>query len=499
MGIINQYPSNQAKKIELNPIIWIRFNTELAVSTISDKSVVLFEVLREIEVKKVVSYDHNTKEIIIRLYGPLKSGTEYGVIIGTDVYTASPYKSFSNAGYLFTFYTGLEVNANNPYVASTEFSINSTGSQNDTSQQTTTTTTQIPVQPTNQTEEEPTITEDIVINPPPTVPDIDVNLTDFALVGCYPLHNSTDTKPKQVIFTFNENVESVDSISILTEDILGEYCDKENNLDNYIIEVQGNKVILTTTAALYNQFRYSTIYNITLYGVKDIEGEILHAVRLEFTTRLAPLYSTVKIIRLSLGPIVKDLTDEEINMLIYLHSIYVYQSIPVYFRMFMPSQVVREYVTCAVKKDLLERYNYFSAAESGSSGDRYIKKKQLADFTIEWGIDGGKAMEKLSTQVDKCLERTALALALPAYMLSDGGMAITVKSWNDPRKPIAPRMGSWNRLGDKGDNFSHNYGHFYDHYTNLFNKDFLNYRRAIILSNEQKIENRVIGYDIVEV
>ena len=315
-----------------------------------------------------------------------------------------------------------------------------------------------------------------------TQEDTNVSTGDFKLIDTTPINESINNDTNQVVFTFNKNITSYDGIEITADDVVYYPLEEESNIENYDIIVEDNTLIIKPKSSFHNKLRFATDYLITINSVVSEDDETINNVVLDFTTVLKPLYVSVKTIRNAFGDLLKGVTDAQLELLIYEASIYAYQWAANRFLLFKPTQAVIQFVFCYVKQLLFDRL--FITTGGGVNSNTIIKRKTLADFTIEYGTDQAKFLTDLLKRINDCVESMGMKLGIDQYTVNDGGIQATVKSWNDPRKPIYPNpYYSWNRLGYGG--------------RNSFIKRPINYRNARVKPKSKELTfTRYFGYEV---
>lgn len=492
MTILTQYPSNGQSNIELNPIIKISFDFDIDPKSLTEETVFLYKEGTSDTVNCVASYIIGSKTIAIRLYDPLEEDTTYNVMLvggESGIYMLNPYKPFADLSYEFAFTTGTHENEDNPYLVKGKSYKDAPAFQGKDGIYTLVhdktgelvshiVTTGSRVAPDGTIKADPVALEQTIIPPsgyPPSPAD-----DKFQLVSTYPLINKEDVYAGQAVFTFNNIVDSYEMLEVSVEDALGYETDNENIVENYNVEIKENQVIVTPKEDLTKtlKFRYGCDYNITLYNVQSIAGEIVREATITFKTKYKPMYCSVKLIRNSLKTIIQDITDDEIKDLIYEFSIYVYLNAKVPFDINKPPLPARDFVCCSTKLALITLI-YGGILNSGKQG--MVKRKTLADFTIEYGSDATGILGKLIDNLQKCIDKAGDLLEIDMYTFIDGGMTTTVKSALDPRRPEAPF--SWNRL-------SYLYPNFGKRKNNA-----REYRTRNIRSHGDRGKDRPLGYD----
>lgn len=312
--------------------------------------------------------------------------------------------------------------------------------------------------------------------------DNNISTGDFKLVSSNPVNETINNDTNQIVFTFNKNISSYDGVEITADDVVYYPLEAESEINNYDITIEDNKIIIKPKSSFHNKLRYATDYIITINSVVSEDNETINNVVLDFTTVLKPLYVSVKKIRNAFGDLLKDISDAQLELLIYEASIYAYQWAANKFYLFKPTQTVIQFVFCYVKQLLFDRL--FITTGGGVNSNTIIKRKTLADFTIEYGTDQAKFLTDLLNRINDCVESMGMKLGIDQYTINDGGIQATVKSWNDPRKPIYPNTYySWNRLGFGG--------------RNSFTKRPINYRNARVKPKSEELTfTRYFGYEV---
>jgi hypothetical protein len=305
---------------------------------------------------------------------------------------------------------------------------------------------------------------------------------DFKLINTNPVNETIKNDTNQIVFTFNKNIASYDGIEITADDVVYYPLEEESNINNYDIIAENNTLTIKPKSSFHNKLRFATDYLITINSVVSEDNETISNVTLDFTTVLKPLYISVKTIRNAFGDLLKEVTDAQLELLIYEASIYAYQWAAHRFPLFKPTQTVIQFVFCYVKQLLFDRL--FITTGGGVNSNTIIKRKTLADFTIEYGTDQAKFLTDLLKRINDCVESMGMKLGIDQYTVNDGGIQATVKSWNDPRKPIYPNpYYSWNRLGYGG--------------RSSFVKRPINYRNARVKPKSEELTfTRYFGYEV---
>ena len=196
--------------------------------------------------------------------------------------------------------------------------------------------------------------------------------------------------------------------------------------------VDDNEVIEITITNVCNAADYTVIIKA---GITADSGDwvLKEDYVFKFRTPIIPFYTTVRAVRSRLGNLISNVTDEEIQYLIYVESYNLSQK---YDITEPPHPAAGQYVLCKVQYELLKRRIF----EGGP-----ITTKRLADLQISRGSAFSDMIKDLLEDLEDCMTVNEAILAGDDLSFN----AVTaVKAKNDPRRPITDT--SWRRYS-KGD------------------------------------------------
>lgn len=165
----------------------------------------------------------------------------------------------------------------------------------------------------------------------------------------------------------------------------------------------------------------------------------------------SPMYATVQIIRLNIGPYIRDIPNDTIVRFIYEVSYLVrrmyYEQHEEWLSLTDMDSVpaaVLQYIICKVKLDALD------AAYADYTGSGSGIRKTLGDFTVERSGPGkGSPIDGLRNKYDKCLQITGRELNIDYNTLV---AKYAVMAEYDPRRPITDW--SWRRWPESPSRFN---------------------------------------------
>ena len=154
--------------------------------------------------------------------------------------------------------------------------------------------------------------------------------------------------------------------------------------------------------------------------------------RWHFTTTYNPIYSSVRRVRLDLGPLIKDIPDDTINLAIFEASL---EANALIFGVLNPSNwkyfhfARRQYVTCLAEVILLG-----SLMGSGGGG---AKSKRLADLDVDY--DGN--LDDLMSKALACLAKYEPVLTSAGELAAGTSQrpSMVIKGISDPDRPNVGR------------------------------------------------------------
>lgn len=183
-------------------------------------------------------------------------------------------------------------------------------------------------------------------------------------------------------------------------------------------EVTDNEIIL---GGDYESPSEGDIFEVEYYKK---EWELEEDYVIEFSTKIYPLYTTVRSVRSTISSIASELSDSDIEFLIHKHSVYIRDK----YNISDPVPVAAmNYVICAVQYDILMNVLF---------GGGPVTRKRLDNFDVSRGAGYARYIKNLIDMLEKCMVKNADLLA--------GGSGFNirtpVKSYRDPRRP------KWERL-----------------------------------------------------
>jgi hypothetical protein len=170
-----------------------------------------------------------------------------------------------------------------------------------------------------------------------------------------------------------------------------------------------------------------------------------------FVTIPSPMYATLQIIRLNIGPYIRSIPNDTIIRFIYEVSYLVRRMYYEQHRVWLsltdldsvPAAVI-QWVICKAKLDALD------AAYADYTGSGSGIRKTLGDFTVERsGPTTGSPISGLRSKYEKCLEVTGRELNIDYNTLV---AVATVMAEYDPRRPITDW--SWRRWPESPSSFN---------------------------------------------
>lgn len=432
--IVLQNPVNFSTDVIRNIFIEVQFDTALLRSSVTTDTVILVDNATQLPVEGVADYITGTKKITFQLFDFLKENSSYTVIIVGGATGVLDYLSvpFTSGNYVFTFTTGTTIDWDIPLAPRGTFKDGEPFTGNDGIYRqiyartgdlvSHIVTTAAQVNPSG------------VIAPAPFGAEHYLQAEDaieydpLVLVSTSPVAATTEVPitTARLAFTFNNYLDSIGTTEISVQDILGRDLTVPSNIDNYSITISDDNIYITPSGDL-TELPYSAVYNVIVNNVEDVYDQTLSSVSLTFTTKIYPLYTTVRIIRLKLGALITGISDDSIIMIIYENSIWAYENATTAFPIGTPTTAAINYVTCKTQLDLIERMYINSGG---------LKNKGLGDFIVGYNKAPQEVIERKINALEQCVE-TAEALITG----SDSNRPVSaVKSYFDPRSP------SWKRL-----------------------------------------------------
>ena len=440
MRIIEHVPINFQTDVVRNVFFKVRFDASIDRSTVNDYTVILVETASQTIIPISVDYIVATNTITAQLFDILKKGTDYTLILvggSSGIFGLSPHEPFSLTNYSFSFVTGEIIDPNQPLAPKVKYQDGEPFQGADGIYKVVYGRTGEPVAHIVTTSAQVGPAGTIVPAPwgaeryihEDEVPEGDV----FSLVKTTPAPGLVGISTNQVIFEFNGNIASVEGLAVKLYDIAGRSVGEYDIQTNYTYTIN-EKLVTVTIAPTLGTFRVSSIYEVKLGKVISSSAAVINNAVVNFSTIVTPLYASVQEIRLSLRSLITAEKDSEIETLLYLNSMWIYENAAITFSINEPSKPAIAYVLCKTKSDLL-----FGKFLSG--GD--IKRKTLADLTIEYGVGMGNVINRKFDELEKCLEHSLDALGVTVHV----GPVSAIKAKSDPRMPITET--SWQRLKNK--------------------------------------------------
>jgi len=160
-----------------------------------------------------------------------------------------------------------------------------------------------------------------------------------------------------------------------------------------------------------------------------------------FVTELEPMWATITIIRLNIGPYIRGVPDDTIARLIYELS---WLARRLYYDQYgvwlpiddidrVPAAII-QYIICKAKLDALD------AAFADYTGSGSAVSKTLGDFKVDRGSVGGNPLASLRKKYEQCILDSSHAAGIDFRQLV---VRATIIAEFDPRRPITDY--SWRR------------------------------------------------------
>ena len=450
--VVTTTPANFDTDVILNPFIKVEFNVDIDVSTITEFSVILAESDTQTIVPAVPGWVYGTRTLTFQLFDYLKEKTQYTLILvgredGLKLEDGRAAFPFDN--YVIRFETGstddpgfVPVDPTLPLAKNIVFDgiqpfLGEEGIYKQVYERTGEPISHI-------------VTTAATVGPSGNViaiaPGGDVYLPPSGLieylsvVSTLPENGAVEVTSENIVITFDDAVTNIldDDIIITGVNFAGLFAVEE---PSYTWSLSTDGHILTI---VLDNFDTSVIYTVTLKatigsgganpsGIPP-SGGIPADFSLEsdyvfsFTAIISPYCTTVGVIRTSLGSLIGDIEDSEIDFLIYKYS----KKVTSHFDVTCTErdEVIR-YVTCAVKLELVERRLF----EGGPA-----TSKRLADLEIAYGRNYAAMIGDLIEDLKDCVTKNWDILQ------GQSGFDVrrAVKGLNDPRRPISHL--SWRRL-----------------------------------------------------
>lgn len=442
MAIVSQIPINFATNVIRNIFIRIKFDQTVDRSTVNDYTAILVETDNPNNIiPGHVDYIVGTKEVTFQLFDFLKSNTNYTMILvgGTaGIHVLTPTRQpFNSGNYVFSFTVGEIVDSNVPLATQGTYEdgpyFQGEGG--------------IYKQVFGRTGEPVThiVTTAAQVGPSGTIvpapfgadryiaPSGEYDEDAFKFTSSDPEDGSINNINSNIKFLFNSSLKSVESVVVRVSDILGEELTNESNISNYDFTID-NKEYVVTPSGLLTGLANAADYEIILNNVKDVIDRVISSIKIIFRTKIIPMYTTVKIVRINLGSLIRNVSDSEIQDLIYENSLWAFDNAKEPFLIDKPTMAAKNYTMCKTKLDLLERH-YIKGGT--------IMSKQLADLRIEYGPGISSIIENKIDKLEKCVEKNALILTTGSGFIKSQSAE---KSYFDARRPNS----HWRRLNNNG-------------------------------------------------
>lgn|GEM_PF-5241975 len=235
------------------------------------------------------------------------------------------------------------------------------------------------------------------------------DITYMSVVSTDPKNYDTNLDPDLlgvITINFNDNIATKDLENYVTVEnghVLG---DPAYEYDSVEYDLTSSGPVLTITPSGYEE---ANEYLITILA--GISGAAAYPMTTDysfmFTTKMSPMYSSSKIVRLNIGPFIKSVPDDTLNRLIYENSLLAANlsssaipsgNVPYY---------VKQYVTCKSKLDALDAAQLQRSASAGV-------RKRLADFSIEFD-DRNRSLAPIRNKFEKCVEEMEKLLTTGGY------------------------------------------------------------------------------------
>lgn len=439
MNIITQTPSNLQTNVARNVFFRVQFDAAIDRSTVTSLTVIVIERDTDEPVDGVVDYIYPTNTITFQLTSYLKANTTYKVILiggPSGIYGNDPHDPFMPGSYSFQFTTGEVIDPNLALAGNARYDDGpafqgAAGIYKETFDRTGATvshivTTSAQVGPSGTIIPAPWGAERY-IQPSGVVIDADV----FELLAVNPEDGKFDVIPADIVFTFTDGVQSVGTIEVSAEDLLGADRSTYEVVSNYTVSVSGQSVTVHPT--IDGGFADSTLFTVVVNDIVSQRGVTIESVQTQFRTRVVPAYTTIPLIR-NLGPMLGMFSDDEILKLIYENSLWIYETVGT-FEVDDPPKAAKDYVACKTKLDLIYTKNL-----AGGQATR----KTLTDMSIEYGSSLAPIVGKVVATLESCVNKNLATLNIQGLYVSPTSV---VMAKDDPNFPIGTT--NWRRLPSK--------------------------------------------------
>jgi len=426
-SVIETTPANLEVDVKLNVLFKVEFDTDIDTSTVSEFTLILAETNSEVIIPGQTGYVYGTKTATFQLFDYLKEDTEYTFIIvggSTGILTRDQDPAIPD-NLIIRFRTGTSIDPNQPlakqgFFDGTQPFLGEDGIYQQVYDRNSEPISHIVTTAGSVGPSGNIIPEGYQWDPIASgvVPDGSIYLPpsgtiEPVVLETDPVDNAVDVVSGDVTITFDIPVTSIvddDYITITAENFSGLFS--------------ANDVVYT----------YSVASNVLSIDISNFEGSVNYVITLgngysfSFRSLISPFFTTVSTIRSQLGNLIVDITDEEIEFLIYKYSYYLQDT---YDITDPPQNAAIRYVICAVKLDLIKRRLF----EGGP-----VTRKRLADLEIDRGRTFAENIGSLIKELEICLVHEGNELAGKRRT----AVRSAVRGYNDARAPI--RAGSWTRL-----------------------------------------------------
>jgi len=429
VNILSQSPLPNSIGVFRNIFIQLQVDTSLNRNTVNTNTVILINKVTEEIIPGVVDYIPGTKTLTFQLFDILESNTTYALIVAggdSGIFKVAPALPWRDDSYIFEFTTGISTDPSSPLAPTTTYPTAPyfTGNEGVYTE----------VQGRTGEPVSHIVTTAAQVNPSgvivPIVPSGSVYLTedeedDIVLVSTNPSNGAVNIDQLNISLTFSKNVESVDISSkfvITVSNILGYDPDVA-----FTYVVVDDVVNITVTAATPTKLPYATNFIVTYTDVSDDTDTSMVSGTFSFSTKIKPFYSTILLIR-NLRSIIANVSDSDIEKLIYENSLFVFENASPVFDVDTPTQAAKNYVACKTKLDLIQSI-YIDGGP--------IASKKLADFSVAKDLT---ALPKIASGLVSSLVACVNQNLNTVTNATNTGIATVVMAVNDSRYPASVRL-----------------------------------------------------------
>lgn len=453
MAILSTTPSSLATNVVRNVALSVAFDTDLDRNSVTSLTVFLRKSSDGAIIPGVVDYIPGTKAVTFQLVSLLESKTEYAL---TLVGRAQGIRTLSlaaalPANYNINFTTGTSVDYTLPLAPSTttvsgiqsfdggqgvyDITFGQTGE---------------PVSHVVTTAGQIGPSGNIVPAPFSSAVYLSVSGTPeseqpISIISTEPENGTTFLNIDNldnIVVTFDaipvNSGLTDDGVTVVAEDLLEQDIDQPT----WTLLYTGRTVVATPS-----EWRAGSKYTVTVDGEISKgteESELGEDYSFSFTTKPVIYFTTVKMVRINIGSIANDISDESIQLLIYENSLWAYEnfgglvggSASGGFDETDPPSYVKEYVLCKTKLDVMNTILMGTDAPTS---------EQIGEVEFRYGA---KLTERFKEKID---ELNACIIANKNLILNAGSSAslkVAVRGYQSPGRP--GRADTWKRLDDRG-------------------------------------------------